>query len=145
MHPVALVEDQLSVDRAPVATVVGLALNVTVGAGAAFTVTVTERCAEPPAPVHESVNVLLWFSTGLCSEPEVTLFPAHAPEAVHPVALVEDQVSVERAPAVSVVGLALNVTVGAATIDTVACRCVVPPAPVHESVKVDAAEKGPTL
>jgi hypothetical protein len=60
VHVVALVEVQLSVERAPALTVVGLALSVSVGAGGGgvFTVTVTERCTEPPAPVHCRVNVL---------------------------------------------------------------------------------------
>jgi hypothetical protein len=50
---VAFVEVQVSVDDAPLATVVGLALRVTTGAGA--TVTVADWLVLPPAPVQVSV------------------------------------------------------------------------------------------
>jgi hypothetical protein len=76
--------------------------------------------------------------------PEVALFPAHAPVAAQPVAFVDDHVNRVVLPLVTEVGFALRLTVGAATSDTVAVRCVVPPAPVHASVNVDATEKGPT-
>jgi len=46
-------------------------------------------------------------------EPLVASAPDHAPEAVHEVALVDDQVSVELAPLATVLGLALRLTVGA--------------------------------
>jgi hypothetical protein len=47
-------------------------------------------------------------------DPLTALVPDHAPEAVHAVALVEDQVSVELPPEASELGLALILTVGAA-------------------------------
>ncbi len=50
-HEVALVEDQVRVEAAPLATVVGLADRVTVGAGV-FTVTVADWAAVPPVPVQ---------------------------------------------------------------------------------------------
>jgi len=53
-HQEALVDDQFSVELPPLATVPGLALNVTTGGGAA-TVTVTDCVAEPPSPVQVSV------------------------------------------------------------------------------------------
>ena len=43
--------------------------------------------------------------------PEVALAPDHAPEAVHEVALVEDQVSIEDPPLVTDVGFAVTDTV----------------------------------
>jgi hypothetical protein len=46
-------------------------------------------------------------------EPLVALVPDQAPEAVQEEALVEDQVKVEPLPVVTVLGLALNLTVGA--------------------------------
>jgi hypothetical protein len=51
---VAFVEDQLKVEVAPLATVVGLALSDTVGAGG-VTVTVADWAALPPAPVQVRV------------------------------------------------------------------------------------------
>ena len=45
--------------------------------------------------------------------PLVALVPLHPPEAVHEVALVEDQVTVELLPDVMLVGFAENATVGA--------------------------------
>ena len=53
-HEVALVEDQVNVEVAPLATVVGFALSATVGAGV-VTVTVADCAALPPAPVQVSV------------------------------------------------------------------------------------------
>jgi hypothetical protein len=71
-------------------------------------------------------------------EPLVDLLPDQAPEAVHAVALVEDQVRVELVPLETLLGLALNVTVGvgcAAAIETVTDFAVeAPPAPVQVKV-----------
>jgi hypothetical protein len=51
VHEVALVEFHVSVEAPPLATEVGFAVNVTVGAGATLTVAVA-MLLEPPAPVH---------------------------------------------------------------------------------------------
>ena len=53
-HEVALVDDQLNVELLPLATVLGLAVKLTAGAGAE-TETVTDWAALPPAPVQVSV------------------------------------------------------------------------------------------
>ena len=62
--------------------------------------------------------------------------PDHAPEAVHEVALLEDQVNVEAPPRSTVLGLALKLTVGAgfALTVTVADCAAVPPLPVQFNV-----------
>ena len=52
LHEVALVLDQDKVEALPLATVLGLAPSVTVGAGTAVTVTVADCVALPPAPVQ---------------------------------------------------------------------------------------------
>jgi hypothetical protein len=49
-----LLEDHVNIEVAPLATVLGLALNVTVGA-AVVTFTVAVCAALPPAPVQVSV------------------------------------------------------------------------------------------
>jgi hypothetical protein len=49
-------------------------------------------------------------------EPFTALAPDQAPDAVHEVALVEDQVSVELLPLAIVLGLAANVMVGAGAV-----------------------------
>jgi hypothetical protein len=67
------------------------------------------------------------------------LVPVQPPEAVHDVAFVDDQVSVELPPAFTVVGLADNITVGADGAPmtcTVTLRCALPPEPVHCRVNV---------
>jgi hypothetical protein len=53
VQAVALVEDQLSVDALPLAMVLGLAVKLTVGAGA-VTETVADCVALPPVPVQVS-------------------------------------------------------------------------------------------
>jgi hypothetical protein len=60
--------------------------------------------------------------------------PVHPPEAVHDVALVELQVSVEVPPLAIVGGAAFSVAVGMVPIVTVAVTtALVPPGPVHVS------------
>ena len=54
VQEVALVEDQVSVAALPLATVLGLALSVRVGAGE-VTVTVADCAALPPVPVQVKV------------------------------------------------------------------------------------------
>jgi hypothetical protein len=59
------------------------------------------------------------------------LLPDHAPEAVHEVALVDDQVSVEDAPLATEVGFAVSDTVGRGNTVTVADALALPPEPVQ--------------
>jgi hypothetical protein len=54
LQAVALVDDQDNVDAAPLPTVLGVAVNVTAGAGV-VTVTVADCAALPPAPLHVRV------------------------------------------------------------------------------------------
>jgi hypothetical protein len=54
VQEVALVDDQLNVEALPLATVLGLAVSVTVGAGA-VTDTVADCVSLPPAPVQVKV------------------------------------------------------------------------------------------
>jgi len=73
--------------------------------------------------------------------PLVGWLPVHAPEAVHVVALVEDQLKVVLPPLVTLEGLALKFTVGAggAVTDTVTDCVADPPAPVQVAVYFVAA------
>ena len=52
-HEVALVDDQVSMELLPLATVLGLATRLMVGAGC-VTVTVADCAALPPLPVQVS-------------------------------------------------------------------------------------------
>jgi hypothetical protein len=106
----------------------------TVGAG--DTVTVADWLALPPVPVQVKVNVESAVSAPVDCVPLVALAPDHAPLAVHEVALVEDQVSVEAPPLATLAGVAVSVTVGTAApvTVTVAERLTLPPTPVQASV-----------
>lgn len=74
---------------------------------------------------------------GLTSDPIGAFVPVQPPEAVQVVALVLVQFNVEELPLVTVVGVALNDTVGgvgpAATVTVTDCAAV-PPAPMQVSV-----------
>jgi hypothetical protein len=105
VHVVAFVELQVKEDVPPLATLVGFAVRVTVGAGW-VTVTSAVALADPPAPVQVRVKVELEVSALLASVPLVASDPLQAPEAVHDVAFVELQVSVEVPFAATVVGFA---------------------------------------
>ena len=68
-------------------------------------------------------------------EPLLASAPLQPPEAVHAVALVEDQLNVEPLPLVTVLGLALKLTVGAAEVTVaVADWLPLPPGPLQVRV-----------
>jgi hypothetical protein len=98
---------------APLGTLIGVAVRLTVGVGAAVTVTVFESLAVPPGPVQVSVNVVLVVSALLAAPPFVACEPDHPPDAVHDVAfaLVQDRFVVE--PLATLIGFAVRLTVGA--------------------------------
>jgi hypothetical protein len=86
-------------------------------------------------PLQVKVNFVVAVSAGVVCEPLVDSLPLQPFEAVQDVAFVVDQVSIEVAPLVTVVGLALKVTAGAEVVtDTVADCAALPPAPVQVSV-----------
>jgi hypothetical protein len=121
VQEVALVEVQVRVDALPLVTLAGLALNDTVGAGGAETLTVVDCDAEPPAPVQARVNFVVAVRAAVVCEPAVASEPLQPPEAVQAVALVDDQVNDDVAPLFTVAGFAVRVTVGAvAFTDTIA-------------------------
>ena len=67
--------------------------------------------------------------------PLVAFVPLQPPEAVHEVALVELQLSVEALPLATTDGFTVSVTVGTAplTVMTAVARPLAPPAPVQVS------------
>lgn len=130
---VALVDDQVRVDLAPITTLVGFALKLMPGGGA-DTDTVVDCEAEPPAPVQVRVNLVAEVKLPVLRVPLVASEPLQPPLAAQDVALVDDHVSVDAAPFATVVGLADNVTVGAGAFTvTVADWDALPPAPVQVS------------
>jgi hypothetical protein len=67
-------------------------------------------------------------------DPLAALLPDQAPEPVHEVAFVADQVSVELPPLATVLGLAAKITLGAGEVtETVAVCVALPPLPVQVS------------
>ena len=129
-----MLDDQVSVELAPLATVVGLAASVTVGAPAP-TVTTVLCTAVPPAPEQLRVNVDVALSAPVDWLPLVALLPLQPPDAIHVVALAELQVSVELAPLATVVGELARVAVGAGALTLTVVDCVLePPAPAQVSV-----------
>jgi hypothetical protein len=89
---------------------------------------------EPPGPEQASTNVLVAFRAPVDREPEVARFPAQSPLATQETAPVVVQVSVADWPALTVAGLACNVSVGAAATLTGADALADPPGPVQLSV-----------
>lgn len=77
-------------------------------------------------------------------DPLVAKLPDQAPEAPHEVALVEDQVRVAAPPLVTVLGLALRVTVGGRDVTVTVADCAaLPPVPVQVKVYVVFALSAP--
>jgi hypothetical protein len=110
VHDVALVELQVSVEVPPEG---GLAVSMAVGTGLAATVTVAATAGlVPPVPVQVSEYVVSVVRAPVLWLPLVANAPPQSPVAVHDVALVELQVSVEDPPLATAVGLAVSVAVG---------------------------------
>jgi hypothetical protein len=79
-------------------------------------------------------------------EPLIAGLPDQLPEAAHSVAFVADQVKVELAPLVTVLGLADKLTVGAGAgevTETLADCVALPPLPVQVSAKTLLALRAP--
>jgi hypothetical protein len=135
---VALVEVQLRVEDPPWVTALGTAVRVRVGAGVGGdTVTVVLFEADPPAPLHVKVNVVVCANAAVPCEPDVALVPLQPPDAVQADALVVDHVKVDVPPWATCAGLAASETVGAGGVAltvTAAVWDVDPPAPVQLSV-----------
>jgi hypothetical protein len=113
VQEVAFVEDHVIVDRAPLATVVGFAEIVTVGAAGGgggveppVTVTVAERAVLPPDPVQVRVYIDVAVKGPTVWLPVVALFPDHAPVPAHEVALLDVQLRTDVPPDAMEVGLA---------------------------------------
>jgi hypothetical protein len=141
----ALLELQLSVAEAPLATVDGFADRVTDG-GAGGTVTATETVwlTLPPAPEQVIVKSVAALSALLDSVPLVARSPLQPPDAEQFEASVELQVSDVAFPTTTTDGLAASDRVGAGVDPTltVTVWLAVPPAPVHVSVKPVVVETG---
>jgi hypothetical protein len=111
---VALLLDHVSVEEAPAFTLLGVALNVTIG-DLLVTVMVTDCEADPPAPVQVTSYSVVLVSTGVCQIALVGTLPRQLPTvAKQAVALADVQVRVDLPPLLMVVGAALKVTDGAA-------------------------------
>ena len=63
VHAVALVDDHVKIELPPPATLVGIALIVTVDGG--VTVTVADCAADPPAPEHVRVYLVVAVSAAV--------------------------------------------------------------------------------
>jgi len=66
----------------------------------------------PPGPLQASVKAVVVLSAPVLALPLVGSLPAQPPEAVQLVAFVDDQLSIADPPVLTVVGLALRLTVG---------------------------------
>jgi hypothetical protein len=116
VHEVAFDELHVSVLLPPLPTDMGDALSETVGAGVEpppETVTVALACAvRPVLLVQVSVYVRVALSEPVLWLPDSAFDPLQAPDAVHDAVRELDQVSVLLAPALTALGLAVNVTRG---------------------------------
>jgi hypothetical protein len=143
VQAVASVEDQVNVEPPPLDTLLGLALSDTLG-GVADVVTVADCDAEPAAPVHVIVYFVVAERADVVFEPRVATVPLQPPEAAQDVVFADDQVNVDVAPLLTVLGFAERVTVGAARLtETVVDCAALPPAPVQVIPKVLLAVSAP--
>jgi hypothetical protein len=97
------------------------------GAELAFTTTVALAAGDvPPLPVQASPYVVVVVGDA-AKVPLIAFVPVQPPEALHEVALVDDQVTTDTLPDVMLVGLAENDTVGAGVLPPAFPPPVFPP------------------
>ena len=101
----------------PCTTLLGFADNVTETPLPVLTCTVTSASPPPPEPAQLSVKLVVWLRGPTLSDPEVERLPDQPPDAVHPVALLEDQLNVTDSPASIAVAEALRLTVAVGPFD----------------------------
>jgi hypothetical protein len=88
----------------------------------------------------------LFASAPVLCEPLMASAPLQSPPAVHAVESVEVHVKVEDAPAATEAGLALICTVGSGlTVTVTVAGALVPPAPLHVTVKLPVPDMAPVL
>ena len=87
------------------------------------------------------------LSAPVLALPLVGSFPDQPADAVQLLALLDDQLSIADVPLLTVVGLALRLTVGLGGAETltVTDRLALPPGPLQASVKVVVALSAPVL
>ena len=139
-HELASVEDQLRVEDSPASTLAGLTVRVTVGGGVGTTVTVAEALALPPEPVQVRVKVVEVAKAPVDVEPLVMRLPLHPPDAVHEVAFVDDQSSVEAPPLPTLVGLTRSMTAGSG-----GGGALLPLSPPPQAVSIEASKPRLTM
>jgi hypothetical protein len=97
----------------------------------------------PPTPLQLSVKLVAVVRPVMVSVPFGPRAPLQPPEAMQAGAaaeaevLLDDQDSVVLPPLMTVVGLAVSMTVGASTTATLAVAAAVPPGPAHVSVNAE--------
>jgi hypothetical protein len=85
--------------------------------------------------VHVSVNWVAAVRFEVLCEPLVASLPLQPPEAVQELAFVDDQVSVDAAPLLTVVGFPVSVTVGVGVVTVTVTDCeALPPVPLQVNV-----------
>lgn len=84
------------------------------------------------------------MSAPVVCEPLAPLVPDQVPEAVHEVALVADQVSIELLPLAMVLGFAARLSAGAAALTDTVTDCVaLPPVPEQTRTYVELVVRAP--
>jgi len=107
-----LVDCQARIANWPELIVFALTCNESVGGGGIETVTVVDCVAAPDGPTHVIANVAELDSAPVDALPRIGSAPLQPPEAVHDVAPAADQVRIDAAPALTVLGTATRVTDG---------------------------------
>ena len=145
LQAVALLEVQLSVEAAPLATAAGLALKLTVGT----TLTVTLAAGlVPPGPLQVRLYVAGADSAPVLLEPLAARLPLQPPAAAQPLALLELQLSMAAAPGLTVLGTACRDALGrvaATTVTVTAAASLTPPAPLHAMENAVVVLRAPVL
>lgn len=132
----------MSVEVPPGATLLGLALKVTVGAGMTLTAVVAAALL-PPAPSQVSENVVASSIDAFSWLPVAGRVPDQPPDAAHDVALVEVQANVVLPPLATTSGAAVSDAVGRDSVGDLGVGVV--PLPPHAASSIPRPINGQYL
>jgi len=132
VQEVALLADQIKLVPLPLDTVLGVATKLTVGAAAAAgaaaaTVMVADCVATAPPLVQVRVYVALLPSAAVAWEPLADFVPDQAPEATQFWARVLFHCNMAVPPLLTVLGVAVRLTVGSMFFTVMVAVCVAVP------------------